>query len=416
MPDLVALALQGGPVFVEALRRVWDAGDAVLPLDPHAPRSHLDRLIAALAPGAVIETDGERRALGSGVPVDADDAVVIASSGTTGEPKGAVHTHAGVAAAARITAAACDATGDDVRWLACLPLAHVGGFSVVTRALLAGTGLEVHDRAEASRIDDAARRGATHVSLVPTLLRRIDPDPWRLILLGGSAIPADRPPQAVATYGMTETFGGVVYDGLPLEGVEVRIAAADATSPSEGAPVTGAIELRTPTMLRAYRRTGTGPGAATSDAPGHPVDGDGWYRTGDLGSIDADGILSVAGRADDLIISGGVNVWPGPVEDVLRSEPGVADVAVVGVDDPEWGQRVRAVVVPADPGRPPSLDELRDAVKEHLPPAAAPRELLLADVLPRTALGKIERHRLTDAGPTGHDQGTGKAGPTDAHR
>lgn len=415
MPELVALALPGGPEFVDALRRVWDMGDAVLPLAPHAPRAHTDRLIAALAPGAVIEADGERRSLGSGDPVEPGDAVVIASSGTTGEPKGAIHTHAGVAAAARITASACAATGDDVRWLACLPLAHVGGFSVVTRAILAGTGLEVHDRAEASRIDDAARSGATHVSLVPTLLRRVDPASWRLILLGGSAIPADRPPNSVATYGMTETFGGVVYDGVPLDGVEVRIAAPDPTSGNAADdPVTGPIELRSPTLLRAYRSVA--PAGAPDGAPPRPVDGDGWYRTGDLGSVHADGRLSVAGRADDLIISGGVNVWPTPVEDLLRSHPRVADVAVVGVADPEWGQRVRAVVVPVDRRHPPPLAELRAAVKEHLPPAAAPKELMLVDVLPRTALGKIERHRLTDAGPAGHDEGTGKAGPTDAQR
>ncbi len=416
MPELVALAL-GGPGFVDALVRTWDAGDAVLPLDPRAPRSYTERLLAAMAPGAVFEDDGERRSLAGGVPVRSGDAVVVASSGTTGAPKGAIHTHDGVAAAARITAAGCavhlaargvGAVDDHVRWLACLPLAHVGGFSVVTRALLSGAELEVHDGADAGRIEDAGRRGATHVSLVPTLLGRIDPSPWRVILLGGSAIPADRPSNSIATYGMTETFGGVVYDGRPLDAVGVRA-------------VDGAVELRSPTLLRAYRH---GAGQGPADPDGTPATGPGgWYRTGDLGAVDDGGVLTVLGRADDLIISGGTNVWPAPVEDVLRGDPGVADVAVVGRPDPEWGQRVVAVVVPADPSAPPTLAELRDRVRSRLPVAAAPKELELVDVLPRTSLGKIARHRLVDAlgglrdeHASVHDEDARKAGSGDAER
>jgi O-succinylbenzoic acid--CoA ligase len=412
VPELVALAL-GGDRFVDALRRTWDAGDAVLPIDPRAPRAHTERLLAALAPGAVIDDDGVRRARPGGVPVLDGDAVVIASSGTTGMPKGAVHTHDGIAAAARITADGCArhlaaigaAPVEEVRWLACLPLAHVGGFSVVTRALLGGSTLEVHDGADAGRIDDAARRGATHVSLVPTLLGRVDASLWSVILLGGSTVPPDRPARSIATYGMTETFGGVVYDGYALDGVEVRVADD------------GVVELRTPTSLRAYRH---GPDGAADPTGADPRTADGWYRTGDLGRSDPDGRLWIEGRADDLIISGGTNVWPAPVEDVLRTDPLVADVAVVGRPDPEWGQRVVAHVVPSDPADPPRLDDLRSLVRQHLPVAAAPKEIVLTDVLPRTSLGKIARHELVDRDPgvgggdarqgAGHDQGTGKAG------
>lgn len=386
MGELVAVRLPGGPTFVEVVQRIWDAGDAVLPLDPAAPDAHTRRILAALAPGAIIDTDGERRPLPDGLPVDPDDAVVIATSGTTGTPKGAVHTHAGITAAARITAQSPSPEGRGVRWLACLPLAHVGGFSVITRALLNGADLEVHRQPDATRIDDAARRGATHVSLVPTLLRRIRASLWEQILLGGSAIPADRPANTVATYGMTETFGGVVYEGRPLDGVELRIADAD----TDGV---GGIELRSPTLLRAYRH---GTVALTPD---------GWYVTGDLGVLGSDGCLSVAGRGDDLIITGGVKVWPTAVEEALRSHPTVADVAVIGRPDPEWGQRVVAVVVPADRRTPPELAPLRDHVRERLPVAAAPKELLLTDVLPRTGLGKIERHAL--------HPGSGQAGGID---
>lgn len=396
MGELVALAMPGGPAYLDALSRIWDAGDAVLPLDAHAPRAHRDKMLASLRPGAIVDVDGHRYTLPDGIGTEDGDAVVIASSGTTGTPKGVVHTHNGVATAARITADACGAgSGSGARWLACLPLAHVGGFSVITRALIAGTDLEVTDGADAERIDAAARAGATHVSLVPTLLDRVDPSLWQVILLGGSAIPTDRPPNTIATYGMTETFGGVVYDGRPLAGVELRI------------DTDGAIALRAPTLLRCYRG---GPFDGT-----RPVDDDGWYRTGDVGSIDDDGVLRVEGRSDDLIISGGTNVWPTPVEDVLRADPAVADVAVAGRSDPEWGQRVVAFVVATDPNTPPTLDRLRDLVKEQLPVAAAPKEIVVLDVLPRTALGKIARHMLPTGGSSGDDH-TQKDGSSDARR
>lgn len=401
MDELVALDLPGGTAFIDALRRVWDDGDAALPLDSHAPPAQKRRVLDAMVPAAVIGADGVRRTLSGGRPVESGDAVVIATSGTTGSPKGAVHTHAGLAAAAAITAAGAAALDDDVRWLACLPLAHVGGFSVITRALLSGAGLEVHDRADADRIDEAARRGATHVSLVPTLLGRVDASLWQAILLGGTAIPAERPANTIATYGMTETFGGVIYDGVPLAGVEVRIDGPGSRDVPTGG--IGRIELRSPTLLRSYRD-----GVV-------PVDPHGWFRTGDLGTVDRAGVLSVVGRADDLIITGGTNVWPGPVEDVLRGDPDVSDVAVFGREDAEWGQRVVAVVVPTDPSAPPTLGRLRARVKENLGAAAAPKELVLADVLPRTALGKIMRHELAGH-PGGLEAGGTQQGPTDAQR
>jgi O-succinylbenzoic acid--CoA ligase len=168
---------------------------------------------------------------------------------------------------------------------------------------------------------------------------------------------------------MTESGGGVVYDGLPLDGVEVRV-------------VDGEIQLRSVTLLRAYR-DGTDPRTA-----------DGWYPTGDLGALGDDGVLRVDGRREELIITGGENVWPAAVEALLRAAPGVADVAVVGRDDVEWGQRVVAVVEVADDAATPRLDDLRALVKEHLPAFAAPRELILVPALPRTALGKIRRDTL----------------------
>jgi O-succinylbenzoic acid--CoA ligase len=389
--ELVALLLPGGDRFVDAVRGAWDRGDAVLPLDPTAPTAHLAQVLTSLAPTKLVEADGEARTLPGGRPVEPGDALVVATSGTTGAPKGAVHTHRSIAHAAFASATAAG-VGANTWWLACLPLSHVGGFSVLTRAMLTDARLEVHPVADAAAIDDAAARGATHVSLVPTLLERIDPTPWRTILLGGSAIPVERPSNTIATYGMTETMGGVVYDGLCLNGVEVRIIDPDApvgAAPPGAAPpgLLGPIELRSPSLLRAYR-DGT-----------DPVGADGWYRTGDLGRLDpVTRLLSVHGRSDDLIISGGEKVWPEPVESILTSDHRVREAAVVGRPDAEWGQRVVAVVVPRDPDDPPTLQALRDLVRTQLPRAAAPKELELVDSLPRTGLGKIRRSLLVSSG------------------
>ncbi len=219
-------------------------------------------------------------------------------------------------------------------------------------------------------VENAARQGATLVSLVPTALRRIDPSLFRVIVLGGAAPPEALPPNVVTTYGLTETGSGVVYDGRPLDGVEVAVDEDD-----------GSILLKGPMLLRAYR-DGTDP----------RVDG-GWLPTGDIGELDADGRLVVHGRHGDLIITGGENVWPDPVERVLATVSGVADVAVAAHDDPEWGQRVVAFVVPDAEG-PPTLDALRSAVKDALAAHAAPRELVFVDSIPRTALGKVRRGAL----------------------
>lgn len=361
---LIALDLPGGDAFVDALRRVWDSGDAALPLDQRLPALAKADLVRRMGVAEVVDAAGAT-AVDGAVPVDPGDALVVATSGSTGEPKGVVLTHAAVEASALATSARIGAGADD-HWLACLPLSHIGGLSVVTRALVTGTRLTVHDGFDAVRVDAS---DATLVSLVATALRRIDVTRWRTIVLGGSRPPADRPPNAVATYGMTETGSGVVYDRVPLGGVEVRA-------------VDGELHLRCPMLLRCYR-DGTDPRLP-----------DGWFPTGDLGAIDADGRITVHGRIGDLIITGGENVWPEPVEAVLRTHPGVEDVAVTGVDDDEWGRAVLAIVVPSDPAAPPTLDALRAHVKGELAAFQAPKQLVYAPSLPRTTLGKLRRGEL----------------------
>jgi len=362
---LIVVEARGGAGFVDRLRRAWDDGDAVFPLDPRLPAPARARALAAARPDE---------------PVQDGDALVVATSGTSGEPKAAVLTHDAVTASAVATTdrLAVDPAAD--RWLACLPLAHVGGLSVVTRALVTDTPLMVHDGFDAAAVAAAARDGVTLVSLVPTALRRVDPALFRTVVLGGSAMPADLPPNAVTTYGMTETGSGVVYDGVPLDGVEVAVGDSDSEGDGDG---DGEVRLRCPMLLRAYRN-GT-----------DPRDADGWFATGDAGAWDeATGRLRVHGRVGDVIVTGGEKVWPAAVERALGARSDVAEVAVVGVPDHEWGARVVAVVVPRDPARPPAIAAVRDAVKAELPAYAAPRELMIVAALPRTGSGKVARAEL----------------------
>ena len=368
MAELVAIDIPGGDDFVDALRAVWEEGNAAAVLDQRAPGPARTDALEALAPGLVIDGDGAHRRSGSR-PVAHGDALVVLTSGTTGQARGVVLTHEAVNAAAVASSDRLAVEPGRDRWVGCLPLSHVGGLSVVTRALLTGTPLEVHDRFDAASVMAAARRGATLTSLVPTALGRIDASLFRSILVGGAAPPRDLPSNVHATYGSTETCGGVVYDGVPLDGVEVRL-------------VRGEIAVRGPMLLRSYR-DGT-----------DPKDGDGWLATGDLGRLTGEGELVVDGRRDEMIVTGGESVWPQPVEAALVAHPAVADVAVAGVPDDEWGEIVVAHVVPTDADRPPDLADVRSAGGEVLPAYAAPRRLVLVPRIPRTALGKVRRESL----------------------
>jgi O-succinylbenzoic acid--CoA ligase len=383
VPELVALDLPGGAGFVDALRAVWDTGDAAAPLDPRLPAPAVQALLDALQPTRVLGPDGSMTRLPAGRPAEAGDALVLATSGSTGLPRGVVLTHGAVAASARATS---DRLGVDParhHWLACLPLAHVGGLSVVTRAMITGTPLTVLPGFDRDRVTEEARRGpASHVSLVATALRRIDPAIFECILLGGAAPPGGLPRNVVTTYGMTETGSGLVYDGRPLTGVQVAIGTG---SPGEGGP--GEVLVKGPMLLRAYR-DGTDPLVPGPDGSG------GWLPTGDGGWVDDDGTLHVDGRLAEVITTGGEKVWPVPVEQLLAAHPGVGEVAVWRRADPEWGQRVVAWIVPEDPAAPPTLPELAELVAATLPPWAAPKELVVVDALPRTSSGKVRRRDL----------------------
>jgi o-succinylbenzoate---CoA ligase len=373
-----------------ALDEVWAAGDAALPLPTDAPEAEVARIEAALRPGVR--------------PVPEGTALVVATSGSTGDPKGVLLGHEALRASTEASCARLGCVPGD-RWLLALPVHHVAGLQVLARARALGT--EAVLPADAS-LEALAAADADHVSLVPTQLARLldagaDLSRFRTILLGGARPSSTLLGRAVmsgarvvVSYGMTETCGGCVYDGVPLDGVEVDIAGGEGAAGggpgggpgggSGGGPGGGPVRLRGPMLAAGYRIGG-------EDRPA--VDADGWFTTGDLGRV-VDGRLEVLGRADDVVISGGENVPAAAVAARLREHPGVADAAVTSRADPEWGQTVVAVVVARDPVHPPHLDDLRDHVRATHPPAYAPRHLVVVDELPRDGMGKVPRAALQE--------------------
>lgn len=365
--ELICLDMPCGHMMVNRIRRAWDEGDAVFPLDQRAPQILKEKLVAAVRPTRIASVDGERAWDGDGV--EPGDAAIIATSGTTGEPKFAVHTLNALASSAQATHSFLAVTSED-KWLCCLPPSHVGGFGVIARSLLTNTALVAVDGFTVESFNHASQNGATLVSLVATALQRVDAALYRKILIGGSSAPSNLPANCVTTYGMTETGGGVVYNGQALHGVEIEIRDK-------------MIYLKAPMLLRSYR-DGTS-----------PLSSDGWLKTGDLGSMNADGTLRVDGRQGDLIITGGENVWPEQVEKVISEHRDVEQCCVAGVPDPEWGHTVVAWLV-LRPGSDFTLRELRDHVKEVLPAYCAPRMAFITDEIPRTSLGKPQRSVLAE--------------------
>ncbi len=380
---LVAALLRSGalaPAVVEA----WEAGEAILPLNPAAPAAEVGRLLDLLRPTHLVDPDGRHPRTG-GVPVPAGTAAVVATSGTTGTPKGVELTGAGLEAMGRGYSEGLDAGGGD-RWLACLPLHHVAGLAILGRAWVTGVPCTTHDGFDlASVAASPAVEGTTIVSLVPTTLKRLldvgaPLHEYRRVIVGGAPCPTELRARAEAAgvalvdaYGLSETWGGCVLNGTPIHGCDVRIADD------------GEILLRGAMVMRGYR--------FAPDVTAAAFDGDGWLRTGDAGTYE-DGVVTVTDRRKDLVISGGVNVSPTEVEGILAMHPAVADVGVAGAPDPEWGERVVAFVVPVDLDNPPTLGSLRAFAREQLAPAKLPREIVVVTEIPRTQSGKALRRLL----------------------
>ena len=371
MARLIALDMPASKTFVDLVQRAWSNGDAVLPIDQRLRPSGKKMLLDAMAPSEIIDASFTASSLPNGRPMQDGDALVIASSGSTGSPKGIIHTHSSIIAGARASASRLQLSASD-HWLVCIPVSHVGGFSVIARALHTGAALTLLPTFDVSAVQEAVKNGVTHTSLVATALLRIDTSLFKSILLGGSSAPDNLPSNVITTYGMTESGGGVVYNGQPLDNVKIKI-------------VDGEIFLRCPMLMRAYRDDQT------------ISEEDGWYATGDIGEIDNNGKLSVYGRQTDMIITGGENVWPSAVENSLSSHPLVNQVVVRGMPDTTWGQRVVAYVVLNDAAQTPEvklLSDLREHVKQTLPAFCAPQQIVVLAEIPRTSLGKVDVQAL----------------------
>lgn len=306
------------------------------------------------------------------------DGIAARTSGSTGEPREVLVSGAAMRASSEAT---LNRLGGPGHWLLAVPADRIAGAMVLARARMADatvTSVAPGTFTAASFADATAAMppGRRYVSLVPTQLRRVLAEQagrealatFDAVLVGGAPPGMELPPNAVETYGMTETSGGCVYDGRPLDGVDIRIAAD------------GRIEVAGPMLAAGYR---------DGDDSAFVVDaGRRWFRTSDLGSWDG-GTLTVHGRADHVIITGGHNVHPAAVERAM-ADAGVTEATVVGLPDAEWGERLVAVVTEDAP----TLRALRDSL--DLPRHALPRALVRVTQVPRTEAGKIDRSAARD--------------------
>ncbi len=383
--DRVALALAPGRALVVALHATLLTGAAAIPIDPRlGPQERAQRTsTASLVVDEPIADDGARDAVPKSVDPHAT-ATVLHTSGTTADPKPVALTTGNWTANALGSALALGLDPGD-RWLCSLPLSHVGGLSILIRSAIYGTTVVLHERFEAQKVRQTIEEAQiTLISLVPTTLERLldagldRPHSLRVALIGGGPLNPALAARAKAagipvaqTYGMTEACSQVTTSaageaetaGRPLLGTEVRIAQD------------GEILVKGPTVA---------PNAQAAD---------GWLHTGDLGTLDQRGRLTVTGRKADTIVSGGENVAPAEVEAVLLAHPAVADAAVHGRRDPEWGEAVVATVVLCDGGRADEAD-LRAHVAGSLAAFKVPKRIAFADSLPRTASGKLLRREL----------------------
>jgi O-succinylbenzoic acid--CoA ligase len=357
--ERVSIAEADPVEFVIALHRCLLAGAAAVPIDLRLP-------------------EPEQAARAEGEPVGPGIAAVMHTSGTTAAPKPVTLSYENFLASALGSAALLGLDADE-RWLCPMPLSHVGGLSIPIRSAIYATTAVVHGRFDTAAVLEELmdpERRITLVSLVPTMLARLldagleRPPTLRWALLGGGPIGPSLLARArgagvavAATYGMTEACSQIATFGWPLPGVELRIS-------------DGEVLVRGPIVA---------PGAAS---------GDGWLHTGDLGCFDDRGALVITGRRSDTIITGGENVSPAEVEEVLLAHPGVADAAVVGRPDPEWGEAVVALVVGRG-GATLDPDELRDHCRARLAAFKVPKRVEIVPGLPRTASGKLQRARIS---------------------
>lgn len=365
MQSLLAIDLPLGPALELALRECAERHQAFCILDQRLSPRRRDEELAALGATSILRPDGAIGPL-DGAEVDDEIGLVMLTSGSSGVPKAVELTWDALVASAELTQSSLRADTAPV-WFPCLPANHIGGLAVLLRAVLSDSTLLWTGGDDVER---AGKEGATHVSLVRTQLARFDVSSYYRVLLGGARPPETLPENVMTTWGMTETGSGVVYNGVALQGVDV-------------ASVNGELCVRTPTLFRSYR---TSPRPRVAGPDGR----DDWFPTGDAGTV-IDGRVSVRGRIGFVINSGGEKIWPEDLEAVLSTLPTVDDIAITGVSDPEWGQRIVALVV----SRGPHLDDaIRATAEERMGPWAKPKEIRYVTAIPRTSNGKIRRGDL----------------------
>jgi O-succinylbenzoic acid--CoA ligase len=403
--ELVALVGASDRATLETVYALITMGRPALLVHPRLTAAERNAVLESIRPARVLVAEpvphGDEVAHPSLEPVDdARCLAVLMTSGTTGAPKGVVLSRRAFLASARASEKNLSLVHTD-RWLLGLPIAHVGGLSILTRSLLARSTVVVPEEITLGQRLDAdglARviedERVTLASLVPTQLEWLlarDP-PWRpparlrAVLLGGAAArpallerAADRGVPVLTTYGLTEACSqvttqlvgtvnrGELGSGPPIAGVEVRIAG-------------GVIEVRGPTLFDGY-----------VPAPTQSVfSADGWFATNDLGRFDASGNLHVVGRRSELVITGGENVHPAEVEAVVERCPGIAAACAFGVPDDTWGELLAVAVVGA-PGGPPSDTELAAFVRTRLSPHRRPRRVAVLEAVALTPVGKLDR-------------------------
>jgi O-succinylbenzoic acid--CoA ligase len=363
--SLLAIDLPLGPALELALRECAEQRQAFCVLDQRLSVRRRDEDLDSLGATSILSESGtSKRATGRNV--DDEIGLVMLTSGSSGRPKAVELTWDALAASAELTQTSLRGKTPPI-WFPCLPANHIGGLAVLLRAVLSDATLLWTGDDDVQR---ASNEGATHVSLVRTQLARFDVSSYYRVLLGGARPPELLPANVMTTWGMTETGSGIVYDGVALRGVDV-------------ASVDGELCVRTPTLFRSYRNS---PRPLVIGPDGR----ENWFPTGDAGTV-IDGRVSVRGRIGFVINSGGEKIWPEELEAVLSTLSQVTDVAVTGAPDPEWGQRVIALVVSNDTDID---DALRAAAEERIGPWAKPKEIRYVRAIPRTSNGKVRRREL----------------------
>jgi o-succinylbenzoate---CoA ligase len=387
----VALTMHPRREQVVILHALMKVGAALLPLGPRLTEDERAAIVAAEEPIIDLDDPGELTQTEADLPLlgehDMDDICCrVLTSGSSGAPRPISLSYGNFLWSAVGSGFNIGVEPSD-RWLCCVPLSHIAGLSIVMRSVIYGTTAVVHDGFDVDRAGAALEGGGvTVLSLVTTMLTRlleagVDLSGPRAILVGGGPV-AKEPLEAalakgatvVQTYGLTETCSQVT-----------TLAPADARRKlgSAGRPL-----LTTHLRIQEGEILVQGPTVAPGSA-----DADGWLHTGDVGHIDEEGFLYVRDRIDDMIVSGGENVVPAEVEEVLLRHPEVADAAVIGREDPEWQQAVTAVVV-LESGSEVSPDDLRRHCADSLAGFKVPKRVELAAALPRTPSGKLMRRAL----------------------